>query len=764
MQAMRFVEHVPPRGPTVADVYKAPGQSWEDVSMRESHRKTQSMWQTRLPLTRSHRAAKPDFDSVARLEEAHTADAMFPEAPPVEAPDPPLRFYGYFRDHQWDDPVAGGIRRVVIVFFPEDGTLMISEPKTPGPPPRGGTLLKRHVALLGQGAPGATRGRPVTVAHLNVGLDLVLYGRKYHLVDCDRPARDYLRRQRITVPPAQPYPEEADGPSGFWIGGQPPTHRRQVTGTTDRAPESSLGWGSPVRYPVARPRRPPGEDDGAVLRFSAAWDCRGTGGDLLQYTLKFFPTDSTFVLSEELPPNAGVDPFRLAMARCRLPKGDVPPKNTPFSHGPPTAGAADFYQAADLGVGQTVVAWGRRLLLYDADGFTRDWYRRTLRSELRPRMELLEDNAFSTRRKPVGEREEPPAMFTAFGSEEDVLHNRHRLVLKPPLRDVRHWDRWASCILRFSAQRHRPPTEEEASRRFVITFYMTDGSVQVAETTTRNSGRSSGRLLRRQKVKKTSGEGLASFYQWDDFHVGAVVKLCGYGYEVVGLDPATLRFRYHRDRLPPGVTAEAFEDALDRWGVTVDEHTSLSDAIGAGARCNLGPEDEALVNFLTVYNADHGQHVLVSEFLTAVSGDLDRAMEEAAPRPGDETQLAALKEERRQLVMTLKAAELVTRAFEAEGLSPQDFFSLIAQLPCTRKATGALSTGGLQAKANRFQFLSGCRHYLRLQLETPELEGLLGALFPESRPSLSGMDFTAALAQWQAYGALPPLRSQPPLL
>lgn len=85
----------------------------------------------------------------------------------------------------------------------------------------------------------------------------------------------------------------------------------------------------------------------------------------------------------------------------------------------------------------------------------------------------------------------PP--HNGIGSEEDSLGYIYRLVPKPPKKDFFKWVDQQIC-LRFTCVPANPKPED-ANRKFVLTFYLNDDSIQIYEPPTRNSGFSEGKFL-----------------------------------------------------------------------------------------------------------------------------------------------------------------------------------------------------------------------------------------------------------------------------
>lgn len=96
----------------------------------------------------------------------------------------------------------------------------------------------------------------------------------------------------------------------------------------------------------------------------------------------------------------------------------------------------------------------------------------------------------------------PP--HNGIGSEEDSLGYIYRLVPKPPKKDFFQWvDQ--QIQLRFNAV-FTSPKPEDTKRKFIITYYLNDNSLQIYEPRCRNSGFSEGKFLERNSYKNSQGD------------------------------------------------------------------------------------------------------------------------------------------------------------------------------------------------------------------------------------------------------------------
>ena len=97
----------------------------------------------------------------------------------------------------------------------------------------------------------------------------------------------------------------------------------------------------------------------------------------------------------------------------------------------------------------------------------------------------------------------PP--YNGFGNEQDSLSNCVRLVPKQPKKDYFKYIDNDKITLRFLA-RLNTKIPEDLDRRFLISFFLADDSIQVYEMPDRNSGKfyfNSFRYLGRKVPRKS---------------------------------------------------------------------------------------------------------------------------------------------------------------------------------------------------------------------------------------------------------------------
>jgi hypothetical protein len=400
-----------------------------------------------------------------------------------------LRFYGYFKEPIFSSQQENyRVRHVTVLFFLEDDTLQILEPRERNSGIPQGTFLRRHRAKKDD-------DMYVTVGDFAVGGEFTVYGRTYYLSDCDQFTRNFMARLGRDGGPSTEAPPD------------PYLSSRQMR----EYEETHRNRGVPK--PEMLKLRQFLANDGHVLRFYAFWDDRGTAfGDLRRFVINYFLADDTMEVREVLASNDGRDPFPSFVRRSQIPKEVLA-----LSENDPRFLSADhYYRPMDLKLGEYINILNRDMYLFDCDDFTRTWYKQN--------MGYTDDEMRSL---PPPERaakaavtiEIPPPSL--IGSDEDTIRNCLSLHPKPGPKDEIKLITRMHDVLRFRA-RMITRNAVDATRLFIVTFYLSDDTVQIYEPPVRNSGIIGGKFLQRMRVKNPE---TGDYFRASDFEVGRIVLL-----------------------------------------------------------------------------------------------------------------------------------------------------------------------------------------------------------------------------------------------
>ncbi|XP_019750558.1 EF-hand domain-containing protein 1 isoform X1 [Hippocampus comes] len=428
------------------------------------------------------------------------------------------------------------VRHVVIYYYLEDDSMSISEPWVPNSGILQGQRIKR------QCLPKREPGKYYHWKDLNLGIDLEVYGVKYHIAQCDAFTKDFMQRQGIILNA----PEEM--PVDSYLQGRekpPPT-------CTTRSEFDS-------RYQFLHMDR-------KVLRFFALWDdSESELGETLPVTIHYFLVNDTVEIREDHKPNSGRFPFPVLMQRLRIPK-KMKPGHDQF----PSCVMEDsveeveeFFSPKDFQVGKMMIILGRRFLLYDCDDFTKDYYHAN-----HPEINIKSIEVPRKMGKFEGMKKEIPP-YNGFGSLEDSLQSCLSLLPAPPRKNVLKMLENEHKVLRYSARLVTPKDASESQRRkdadrlFILSYYLSNDTICIYENPKNNSGFRGGVFLKRTRVPKpdTSVDN-PDFYSPSDFSIGSILDVFGHRFVLTDADLYVLNYMENNPGQIPLETLETIRQKL----------------------------------------------------------------------------------------------------------------------------------------------------------------------------------------------------------
>lgn len=99
-----------------------------------------------------------------------------------------MRFLGYFKESVVESRLENyRIRKLVVFYYLEDHSIMISEPKEVNSGTPQGVFLKRQMVLKQDGSQ-----TPLLPTDFRVGLDVGIFGRSIRIYDCDQYTREFF--------------------------------------------------------------------------------------------------------------------------------------------------------------------------------------------------------------------------------------------------------------------------------------------------------------------------------------------------------------------------------------------------------------------------------------------------------------------------------------------------------------------------------------------------------------------------------------------
>ncbi|XP_030315196.1 EF-hand domain-containing family member C2 [Calypte anna] len=484
--------------------------------------------------------------------------SMFPEGMGTDAPawvafdKQVLSFDAYFEEEVPDknqEPYR--IRHCKIYFYLEDDTIQVLEPRLKNSGINQGTIVRRHRIPL----PPPREDEFYTIDNFNIDTEIIFYGRRYKIIDCDQFTKNFLRKMGIKLNPP------ADRPDDPYM----------------RERQKILDSMNPLRpYERFDTLGQFLEHDGHVLRFFCVWDDpESMFHEPRELVLHYYLADDTIDIKEIVPVNSGRDTVPLFLRRDKLPKyapvglyqpgtitnrtvlnvlGNLVGNKGRYIIDNRKTGAVhqEFYKDSDLKIGAVINVWGRKILLCDCDEFTKAYYRTKYGIE-----DFTPVPYKAPGPPPKPEKTFPP--YTGFGSEEDSLSSCMGLLLKPPQKDVKKFmekDRYGmeSNILRFVAKLNTDSAVDR-DRKFIISYFLCDDTISVFEQTQNNKGIVGGKFLERGRIKKPGQELFKSepseYFKAQNLFVGAEVCFHGHNFLLVDADEYTFNYmEQHANEFP----------------------------------------------------------------------------------------------------------------------------------------------------------------------------------------------------------------------
>ncbi|KAJ8980307.1 hypothetical protein NQ317_005228 [Molorchus minor] len=449
-----------------------------------------------------------------------------------------LTFRAFFKQSVVESPNEFyRVRQVNIIYFLEDDSITVMEPKIPNSGLNQGRLVRRGPI------PKDNRGNYWHWKDLNVGKDLAFYGVVYHTVDCDVFTKEYMLSQGLEMADAEEMPVD------------PYTQTRTllVTPKLTKTPPADDKLRRFLEY------------DGKILKFHAVWDDRENTGQLEKFELLYFLADDTVLVKEvysDTPVNYPAIYLELSEAEVK-----------------------EYYQPKDFVIGKTIFVLGRDMLLYDCDKFTRDYYKNALCIVQKPRIEI------ATKPQPPPPEQVPP--HDGFGSLEDSLQNTLSFLPKPPKKDVLRQLLNANKSLRYEMVMDAVHPEDTI-RKFILSYSLADGTCKINEPPIRNSGIWGGKYLMSTMLVKPGSDRLnPDYYTPADFYIGAIITVFEQRFKIVGADLYVYRYMQANPHKFPCEVIENMRNYMFNKGYLKDDvDDQLKDNQDAERKWDTDTKDE----------------------------------------------------------------------------------------------------------------------------------------------------------------------------
>ena len=422
-----------------------------------------------------------------------------------------LLFNAYYEENVLQSAIEN--KRVLIseiYFHVEDGTIEIIQTKQENSGIPQGVFLRRSKVEK----PGSSC--LYEIDDLKIGNDVMIHGRKFHIVSCNESTKKYVMENHgwdsqdvKSLPLPNDQFTESIKAKMRRESGVPGVDRKRKMNDLKMVMESMLGKESSIT------------DRGMFLEcgtdtlcFHIIWDDRERlYGDIQYFRLFYHLADDTIeIMRTQAKNNDGRDAFPKLLKRSKLPKSGKP------------SSRSEYYTWKDLAIGQSLNVFGRMMLIFKCDTFTREYY-------ISNGIYLEDDMVLQNAEKKVEvKRVIPP--YNGFGTEEDSLRScTGGLNPPPPKKDLQKMRDKSGMILRFNAQLVSDKMDD-MNRRFVVQYFMEDDTISIREPPVRNSGVMGGSFLRRNTIKRPNGEPFTA----KDMYVGNIIEIVGHHFKLLNAD------------------------------------------------------------------------------------------------------------------------------------------------------------------------------------------------------------------------------------
>jgi EF-hand domain-containing protein 1 len=327
------------------------------------------------------------------------------------------------------------------MYFLEDHTLMISEPREENSGVPQGKFLKRRQILREDGS-----GLALLPTDFRVGTDVSILGRQIRICDCDKYTREFFEFQGKPQPQAEAIPLDSFAQALI----KKPVFRDSEM---KEFMEKSLGGG---RVPSEKQFL---DNDRKVLRFFTRYD-------EVPFIIHYYLADDTCEIREVHHPNDGRDNFALLLKRRKIPYS--------FSVSQPGLGflGDNYLTYNQIFPDKTIDAFGRNFQITGVDDFTQNFYQAKLGRSFK-----IGEIEYPRPRSPTV-RQIPP--HNGFGDEVDSLGFVYRLLPEKPKRDFFKYVDNDKTVLRYIAS-FNTRVPEDIDRKFIISFFLADDSISIFE-------------------------------------------------------------------------------------------------------------------------------------------------------------------------------------------------------------------------------------------------------------------------------------------
>lgn len=402
-----------------------------------------------------------------------------------------------------------GGRKCTILFYVEDNSIKIVESTEANSGRGSGVFLKRGLAPKADGS-------YIQLDDLQIDSEVVIFNRLFYIVGCNDFTRNYLVNEGRSIDDSKD--------AYFTKKAEMKSHDIQ----SHRVRKNSLkGF---IEAKLGNTSNTLGREGfmeygNQVLKFLCYWDdSESLYGDKWDFVLIYHLADDSIEIVTSS--NAAAKQFPRLLKRTQLPRDfGSTTENLGSTYSEPKY--QNYYHWTDFYIGGEVNVYGRKLLIVDADSTTRKFYAEN-DYPLGDALKIDKGGQDFTYT-----REIPP--HNGFGSEEDSLKSCiGTLMPKAGLSRTNFTESRVLCFLASLLS-----SNDDPSRKFVITYYFQDGTLKVQEPPCRNSGYVGGLFLSRRKVKRL---GSSEYLNENDFHLGEEVCILTHRFLLTGANEFTTKW------------------------------------------------------------------------------------------------------------------------------------------------------------------------------------------------------------------------------
>jgi len=404
------------------------------------------------------------------------------------------------------------IRKCIIYYYLDDDSIHIDEIKEENSGIPQGYFIKRQ-GIVKANSPN---GEKLTWKDLNLQSEVMIFGKKFRICDCDPFTKKFYADQGLSLNESEPFPEidiedkfkNIDMKENFDNISQLKEYN-----------EVKLGGGHPNKS-----LKQFIENDRKVLNFDIAWFDEKYDKEEKNYKMNFYLADGMVEVREIRVSNSGKDPFPYLLRKSKLAKKPT------FSYCPGLlTKREEYYAPKDFVLGNYMNIYNRNCLITDCDEFTKRWYKTNLGIDMVP---------ITVQRNPPQKVIHPVPPHNGFGSDEDSLRNVLSLNPQSKIKYVTKLFKSDKHILRFNAKLISP-VHSDSERKFIVSFFVRDDSIQIFEVADKNSGRITCKFMERKTQKNPYTN---KYYNEKDFIVGNSIYINKYIFKLTECDDYTKKY------------------------------------------------------------------------------------------------------------------------------------------------------------------------------------------------------------------------------